>query len=77
MGASALGRVLGKLGVPTRSVQLEHEAEGVVDCEHLIKSDTSGELAEAFVGDSRCLLDEYLGGFANDGDGGPKDPRRG
>jgi len=61
------------LGVPARSVQLEHEAEGVVDCEHLVERDVPGELSEAFLGDSRCLLDEYLGGLAVDGDGGSED----
>jgi len=56
------------------SIEFEHEAEGVFDCAEFIKRDSPDELSEALVGDGRCLLDEYLGEFVGDGDGGPEDP---
>ena len=60
---------------PRSSVQLEHEAQGLVDRFKFVVPEPSNDFAESLVRYGRCLFNEDLGVVTVDGDGGAEDPR--
>lgn len=58
------------------SVELQRQAQRVVDCFQLVAAHVADEFTQTLWGYRGGLLDEYLRLFASDGDRGAKDTGR-